>query len=233
MTLKKLGFIALSLCASSSLMAAVTMTTPEEIVLVAVNDQEVNSGMFRTAKNQYQVDAGQVSFSVRYQQFFKHLDGEHDVVKSGVVTILAPNLIDGQNYQLRPVNLPEHYEQAKVYAKQPTIGIFDQNNTLVVQQTGANTESKPWLGGAFGRMFDLRQKSAGIQPEPVYGAGPSTVARHSTAVASQRSTEAYRTPQANNSDVAAAKATDQQLIQLWQKASKTERQRFMSWLAEQ
>ncbi|MEG0651724.1 MAG: DUF2057 family protein, partial [Acinetobacter sp.] len=28
-------------------------------------------------------------------------------------------------------------------------------------------------------------------------------------------------------------SADQQLIQMWQKASKTERQKFMTWLAEQ
>lgn len=232
MTLKKLSVIAFSLCASSSLMAAVTLTTPEEIVLLAVNDQEVNSSMFRTAKNQYQVDAGPVSFSLRYQQFFKHLDGEHDVVKSGVVTIKAPNLIDGQNYQLRPVNVPEYYEQAKEYAKQPTIGIFDQNNKLLVQQTGANTESKAWLGSSFGRMFDLRQKTAGVQPEPIYAAERGAAVTSSTA-AVQASTEATSTQQAAKSAVVAVGAADQQLIQLWQKASKVERQRFMSWLAEQ
>lgn len=232
MTLKKLGLVALSLCASSTLMAAVTITTPEEIVLLAVNDQEVNTGIFRTAKNHYQVDAGQVAFSVRYQQFFKHLDGEHDVVKSGVVTIQAPNLIDGQNYQLKPINVPEHFEQAKIYATQPTIGIFDQNNQLVVQQTGANTEAKPWLGSTFGRMFDLRQKSGGAQPEPVYGQGTKAVVSNNTTTTAVTPTS--QTTQAVKGSVSTSAATtDQKMIQLWQGASKAERQRFMSWLAEQ
>lgn len=224
MTLKKLGLVALSLCASSTLMAAVTITTPEEIVLLAVNDQEVNTGIFRTAKNHYQVDAGQVAFSVRYQQFFKHMDGEHDVVKSGVVTIQAPNLIDGQSYQLKPINVPNDFEQAKTYATQPTIGIFDQNNQLVVQQTGANTESKPWLGSAFGRIFDLRQKSGGAQPEPVYGQGTKSAGVTNSTVSAV---------QASRQSQPASTAADQKMIQLWQGASKAERQRFMSWLAEQ
>ncbi|MBJ9954250.1 MULTISPECIES: DUF2057 domain-containing protein [unclassified Acinetobacter] len=217
----KYGIAALSLMLSGSVFAAVTLSAPEEIVVLAVNDQEVNSGLIRK-KNEYQVDPGQTAVSVRYQQYFEHLNGEHDILKSGVVTITAPDLKDGQNYKLALVGAPKNFDDAKKYAEQPTIAILDNNNRLVVQQTGANTEAKPWFGsGVFGRVIDLTssKKTPVNQPAPVYAA-PSQAAVSNTA---QKSVPA----------VANGNAADQQLIQIWQKASKAERQKFMTWLADQ
>lgn len=46
----KYGLITLGLMMSSSVFSAVTISTPEEIVILAVNDQEVNAGLLRTKK---------------------------------------------------------------------------------------------------------------------------------------------------------------------------------------
>lgn len=219
----KYGLITLGLMMNSSVFSAVTISTPEEIVILAVNDQEVNAGLLRTKKNDFKIDAGNTSISMRYQQYFEHLSGEHDILKSGVVTIQAPNLQDGQSYKLALVNAPTNFDDAKKYAEQPTIALYDKNNQLVVQQTGANNEAKPWLtGGLFGRTFDLTQKKNTNQPAPVYAS--STTVAQSSNVAS-----AVTVAPISNS----ANSADQQLIQLWQKASKAERQKFMSWVATQ
>ena len=213
MTLR-LAIASLGLAISGSVFSAVTINAPEEIAILAVNDQEVNAGLFRAKNNKYKVDAGETSLSVRYVQFFQHLNGEHDVVKSGVVTLKTPVLTDGENYKLALVNAPQDFDAAKKYAEQPTIGLFNKNNQLLVQQTGANTEAKPWLtGGLFSRAYDLTQKKTTPvnQPAAVY-----------TAVA-----------QPANAAISTGNATDQQLIELWKKASKAERQKFMTWLAEQ
>lgn len=225
MAFNKFGIVAISLMVSAPVFAAVTITTPEEIVLLAINDQEVNSGLFRTAKNDYQVDAGQVSFSVRYQQYFKHLDGEHDIVKSGVVTIEAPNLLDGQSYTLKPINVPKDYDAAKKYAEQPTIALYDQQQKLIVEQTGANNEPKAWFGG---RIFDFTRsnKAVGNQPAAVYASG-------STAVQASAAQPTVATAAVDGQHAMPAGSADQQLIQMWQRASKAERQRFMTWLANQ
>ncbi len=55
MAFNKFGIVAISLMVSAPVFAAVTITTPEEIVLLAINDQEVNSGLFRTSKNDFKV----------------------------------------------------------------------------------------------------------------------------------------------------------------------------------
>lgn len=138
----RVGIAAFGLLFSGSVFSAVTITAPEEIVIVAVNGQEVNSGLLPSSKNNYQVDAGDITLNVRYREYFEHLSGEHDIVRSGVVTIQAPNLKDNQSYRLGLVNAPKDFEAAKKYAEQPTVALYDQNKKLIVQQTGANNEAK-------------------------------------------------------------------------------------------
>lgn len=200
--------------ASVTTFSAVTITAPEEIKILAVNDQEVNTGLFRAKNNQYKVDAGKNSLSVRYNQYFEHLNGEHDIVKSGVITLTTPLLKDGESYALNLVNAPTNYETAKKYAEQPVIALFDQNKKILVKQTGANTQQKPWLSQSlFGKVTDLTQKKSIPlnQPAPVYSQTSVTESVEDRSIST----------------------TDQQLIQLWKKSSKIERQKFMNWLGEQ
>ncbi|ENW81394.1 hypothetical protein F909_02685 [Acinetobacter sp. ANC 3929] len=222
----RVGVAAFGLLLSSSVFSAVTITAPEEIVILAVNGQEVNSGLIPSKKNNYQVDPGNLTVNVRYREYFEHLNGEHDIVKSGVVTIQAQDLQDNQSYSLGLVNAPKDFDSAKKYADQPTVALYDQNKKLVVQQTGANNEVQPWFTGSnlLSRTLDLTQKNknnAANQPAPVYaGATAQAVTAAPVAVTTAAT-------------VGTAKNTDQQLAELWQKASKAERQKFMAWLAGQ
>lgn len=220
----RLTFAAAALMVNGAAFSAVTITAPEEIKILAVNDQEVNTGLFRSANNQYKVDAGESLISVRYTEYFEHLNGEHDIVKSGVVTLKTPLLKNGENYRLDLVNAPSSFEAAKTYAEQPVIALMDNNKQILVQQSGANTEQKPWLGqGIFAKATDLTQKKSTPvnQPAPVYT---------QAAVISGAAL-----PASLNSSVSthSANTADQQLIQLWKNSNKAERQKFMAWLAEQ
>ncbi|MCU4529476.1 DUF2057 domain-containing protein [Acinetobacter sp. P1(2023)] len=221
MTLR-LGVAAIGLLLSGSVFSAVTITAPEEIVILAVNGQEVNSGLFRSSKNNYKVDAGEASLSVRYQEYFEHLNGEHDIIKSGVVTIQTPALQDGQTYKLRMVDAPKQFEQAKKYAEQPTVALYSANNQLIVKQTGANNEAKPWFAtGLLGKVTDFTTKSSKSQPEAVYASAKPTSAQVVVPTATSMAV------------TGGAQTNDQRLVETWQKASKAERQKFMAWLAEQ
>ena len=220
----RVGVAALGLFLSGSVFSAVTITAPEEIVILAVNGQEVNNGLLASKKNNYQVDPGNLTVNVRYREYFEHLNGEHDIVKSGVVTLQATELKDNQSYVLGLVNAPKSFEAAKKYAEQPTVALYDQNKKLVVQQTGANNEAQPWFTGSnlISRTLDLTSKNknnAVNQPAPVYG----VAATNQVIVA----------PNATVASTNSIKSTDQQLVDLWQKASKAERQKFMAWLAGQ
>jgi len=95
----------------------------------------------------------------------------------------------------------------------------------LVQQTGANNEPKPWLStGIFGKVVDLtsRNKAPVIQPPPVYATTTAPVV-----------TTTVKSDLRPNTTVSNPSSADQQLIQIWKQASKTERQKFMTWLAEQ
>lgn len=220
----RVGVAAFGLLLSSSVFSAVTITAPEEILILAVNGQEVNNGLIPSKKNNYQVDPGNLTVNVRYREYFEHLNGEHDIVKSGVVTIQTTDLKDNQTYNLALVNAPKDFSQAKKFAEQPTVALYDQSKKLVVQQTGANNEAQPWFSGnsLLARTLDLTQKNKNNvvnQPAPVYAASTTNVepvAVTATTVVSGN-----------------IKTTDQQLVELWQKASKAERQKFMAWLAGQ
>ncbi|MDA3501000.1 DUF2057 domain-containing protein [Acinetobacter sp. AOR34_HL] len=220
----RVGVAALGLFLSGSVFSAVTITAPEEIVILAVNGQEINNGLLASKKNNYQVDPGNLTINVRYREYFEHLNGEHDIVKSGVVTLQATELKDNQSYVLGLVNAPKSFEAAKKYAEQPTVALYDQNKKLVVQQTGANNEAQPWFTGSnlISRTLDLTSKNknnAVNQPAPVYGAAATN--------------QVIEAPIPTVASTNSIKSTDQQLVDLWQKASKAERQKFMAWLAGQ
>lgn len=188
---------------STPVFSAVTVTVPEEIKIVAVNDQEVNSGLLRSNQT-YSLDAGVNAISVRYNEFFQHSDNSHDILKSGVVTVKTPSLKDGETYRLALIQAPKDFDAAQKYKDQPIIGLYDAKNQLLVQQTGAKDAAKPWFGNrVLTKKLDMTTQVA----TPVHQ--PAAVYTQS------------------------ADQNDQQLIQLWQKASKAERQKFMTWLAEQ
>nr|WP_278357832.1 DUF2057 family protein [Acinetobacter lwoffii] len=188
---------------STPVFSAVTVTVPEEIKIVAVNDQEVNSGLLRSNQT-YSLDAGVNAISVRYNEFFQHSDNSHDILKSGVVTVKTPSLKDGETYRLALIQAPKDFDAAQKYKDQPIIGLYDAKNQLLVQQTGAKDAAKPWFGNrVLTKKVDMTTQAATAvnQPAAIY--------------------------------TQSAEQNDQQLIQLWQKASKAERQKFMTWLAEQ
>ena len=216
----ELGVAAIALMACSSAFSAVTISVPEEIKLLTVNDQEIRSGLFSSAQ-QVKVNAGENVINLRYQQYFEHHNGAHDILKSGVITLKTPILQDGENYRLALVNPPKDFDAAKEFKDQPSVGLYNQKNQLLVQQTGAKASSTGWLIGSLrNKTVDTTQHSATVnQPAAVYTAAALLPSEKTTSVTlhTQKQTQ----------------GKEQQLIQLWQQATKAERQKFMSWLAEQ
>lgn len=223
---KKVMLSAVLLAMTASASADVLITTPEEIIVVSINDQEIRGGLFGGHKNTYRLEAGGHQIAVKYQQIFEENYINHDVVRSGIVKLDTGILKDGETYQLVLVNAPQDHDAAKKFAQQPSIGLKNAAGTVVAQQTGASTRSQPWLSSLLGdgkTEVDVRGTKIDASKQVIPAAQP-------IAQVQAAQTNSADTPVAS---VVASNAKDQQLIELWKTASAQERQKFMAWLAEQ
>ena len=226
----RIALAATAFMMSNMAFSAVTLSVPEEIKIVAVNDQEVKVGLFR-ASDTFKIDAGSNQISVRYTEYFQHYDNSHDILRSGVVTLTTPHLQDGSHYRLALIDAPKDFDAAKKYKDQPIIGLYNAQNKLLVQQSGASGVTKPWFATVgTDKVVDLTTPKV-QQPASIYAeAGQDQqVVQHvqNTVTAVDQKSQLKRATTVDQGLASEA------LIQLWNKASKEERQKFMSWLATQ
>lgn len=186
--------------------AAVTLLAPEEIPVLALDQQEVAGSLFWSSKTTYKLDSGSHEIAVRYEQLFDQNNGDHDVLKSSIVSLKA-ELQDNKTYRLTLVNPPKDYDDAKQYVKQPIIAIVDEQGNTVAQQQALDNAPKPLLGSSlFKRVLDFRSNN-----------GQKDLTRTGTDAST-----------ASTTTVNAVKgSTVEQLKKLWQSASEQERQQFM------
>ena len=227
-SLVKVSGLALVASLSQNLYAASTITAPDDIVIVGINDQAIKSSLLKKSK-EYKVNPGALSLSVRYQAYFEDNLNRHDIVKSDVLRLDVPQIQDNQRYVLKLINAPKDHDDAKKYAEQPMIALFDQNNQQVVQELKmSNQPRNSILGGLFSDSVDLTQAA------PTNNS--SVVTRQTAKTQSSTGAQPVNTQIAvkqASTQLANVKSVDQHMIQLWQNASKAERQKFMTWLAEQ
>lgn len=216
-TLSKVVLSLMVVAMATSAQAAVTLVTPEEIPVLALDQQEVSGSFFRSSKTTYKLDPGTHEIAVRYEQLFNLTNGEHDVLKSAVVSVRA-NLEDNKTYRLSLVNPPKNYDVAKDYVKQPIIAVLDEQGKIIAQQQGLDNAPKPMLGSSFfNRVMDFRNK-----PEMQKDLTASQTENNSQAVTSSVKASIVSTTGANDNL--------EQLKQLWQNASKQEREQFMQFI---
>ena len=227
-SLVKVSALALVASLSQNLYAASTITAPDEIVIVGINDQAIKSSLLKKSK-EYKVNPGALSLSVRYQAYFEDNLNRHDIVKSDVLRLDVPQIQDNQRYVLKLINAPKDHDDAKKYAEQPMIALFDQNNQQVVQELKmSNQPRNSILGGLFSDSVDLTQAA----PTNNSSVAIRQTAKTQSSTGAQPVNTQIAVKQAST-QLANVKSVDQHMIQLWQNASKAERQKFMTWLAEQ
>ena len=216
---KRWSVFATLLMMNMSAFAAITLTTPEEIKIAAINGQEVNSSIFSSKKNAHQLKVGENIISVRYTQYFEENKniGTHEIVRSNIVNIKTSLLEDNQNYVLSLIDNPQNIDAARDYAKQPIFGLYNSKNQLLVKQQGAKSSSLGIVSNLFVEGESASKNQVVSQPSPEY-----------TAQANLGSLE-----NEEQSDLNTQSGQDQRLIQIWKKSTKAERQKFMTWLAEQ
>lgn len=204
---------------TSPLFAAITLTTPEEIKVAAINGQELNTGLFSSNKNAQQLKVGENIVSVRYTQYFEENRniGTHEIVRSNIVNIKTPLLEDNQNYYLAVIDLPKDANTAREYAKAPIFGLYNSQNQLLAKQQGAKSSNLGIVSNLFVDGDSSNKYSVNTQPLAEYTAQAKMKPEVST----------------TSNHINSLKDEDQQLIQIWKKATKAEKQKFMTWLAEQ
>ena len=204
--------LTMTLTCTAATHAAVTLITPEQIAVLALDQQEVSGSFFRSTKTTYQLDPGTHDIAVRYEQLFNLTNDDHDILKSAMVSVRA-NLEDNKTYRLSLINPPKNYEVAKEYVKQPIIAVVDEQGKIIAQQQGLDNAPKPMLGSSFfNRVMDFRNK-------------PDTQKDLST-----RQIPASEAKVATAGSATEATSNLEQLKQLWQHASKQEREQFMQFI---
>ena len=207
---------------SSQIFAATIIEVPEEIVVISVNNQEVKSGLLKS-KKKFEINSGSSLINVRYNHYFDLPLNNHEIVKSDILTLKTPELKDNQRYKLALVNTPKNLDQAKDFAKKPQLAIYDENNNLVGQNLIVQMTSQGLFGGSLNQIFSSNNNET-VKVETVREQKSENV--EPTKLDQKIAAKSIGTENPTSS-------ADQQLIEIWKNASKTERQKFMSWLATQ
>lgn len=246
---RKVAMLVAVLAINSTSYAAVTLTAPEEVAVLALDQQEIKGSLFRTNKTTYKLDPGTHDIAVRYEQIFNHSNGEHDVLKSGVVSVRA-DLADNKTYRLALVNAPKYFDDAQKYVKQPTFAVLDEQGNVVAQQQSLDNSPKPLLGGSnvFNRVLDFRgSKKDQIQkatstynntpvnnvqttPAPVPATVSTTTSANTVATTVQQPVSQPQVSQAQVNAAMASPNTLELLKALWKNTTEQERQQFIQYI---
>ncbi len=189
--------------------SAVTLDVEDNIKVTAINGQAVNKGLFSRDKMHFNLQAGRHVITARYDRMFNLSRDKHDYVKSSNITVTA-DLADNKTYKLVMPNQPERYEQAKQYAKKPTLAIKLDGKTLA-SQSQQITEN--------GLFAKAEQKISSLFNNNAVNDNAKVIA----SIAQEK-------PQATTSNT--EKSTLDQFMQIWLKATPAERERIRAWIAK-
>lgn len=204
---KKFAMLALATTSLSS-MAQVTLNVGENTIVTAINGQEVRNSLFAEPKRVFHLEAGKHVITAKYQRLYELQGDNHDVLRSSNIS-LPVELSDNQSYELVMANQPDFYQDAKEYAKQPTLTVRQNGQILTSQKaTDANHSGIfSGLGTALGGMFGGGNKAVQANQQTISALGTSSVT----------------TPVKLDN-------TLDQFMQLWLKASPEEREKIRQWV---
>lgn len=221
---------------SAPAVAQVTLNVGDNVVVTAINGQEVKTSMFRDPTRTFTLEPGKHVITAKYQRLYDLRGDEHDILRSDNVSIPV-ELQDNRTYTLVMANQPEAYSRAKDYAKKPTLALVDSNSqTIASQQAQGGGEGGIFsglssaLGGIFGgssnavasnqQTIDALEGKSGSSI-PALGQSNPTAANTSTAVASNTHTAAATPANMDTLD---------QFMNLWLKATPAEREKIRQWV---
>ena len=194
--------------------AEVTLSVDDNIKVTAINGQQVNSSPFQSLKKSFNLQPGKHVITAKYDRLYDLRNDEHDYLRSGNVTVTA-EMQDNQTYRLAMPGQPEKYEEAKKYAKAPTLAVM-KGSQVVSKSTGVIEE-----GGLFSSITSLfGSNDAQMENQKAIAAiNADGKSSNSNAIA----------PVSTNSNSAQADTLDR-FMQLWLQATPDEREKIRQWI---
>lgn len=194
--------------------AEVTLSVDDNIKVTAINGQQVNSSPFQSLKKSFNLQPGKHVITAKYDRLYDLRNDEHDYLRSGNVTVTA-EMQDNQTYRLAMPGQPEKYEEAKQYAKAPTLAVM-KGSQVVSKSTGVSEE-----GGLFSSITSLfGSNDAQMENQKAIAAiNADGKSSNSNAIA----------PVSTNSNSAQADTLDR-FMQLWLQATPDEREKIRQWI---
>ncbi len=194
--------------------AEVTLSVDDNIKVTAINGQQVNSSPFQSLKKSFNLQPGKHVITAKYDRLYDLRNDEHDYLRSGNVTVTA-EMQDNQTYRLAMPGQPEKYEEAKQYAKAPTLAVM-KGSQVVSKSTGVVEE-----GGLFSSITSLfGSNDAQMENQKAIAAiNADGKSSSSNAIA----------PVSTNSNSAQADTLDR-FMQLWLQATPDEREKIRQWI---
>ncbi len=208
---KKLPLIISLSMLSSFAYSAVTLDVEDNIKVTAINGQAVNKGLLSRDKTHFTLQAGKHVITARYDRMFDLTRDSHDYVKSGNITVTA-DLQDNQSYQLVMPNQPKRYDQAKEFAKNPTLAIKLGNKVLASQSNQLAED---------GLFLKAEQKISSLF------SNNNAVNSNAKVIASISQNTPQATAIPSNSQ-----STLDEFMKVWLKATPEERERIRAWIAK-
>ena len=194
--------------------AEVTLSVDDNIKVTAINGQQMNSSPFQSLKKSFNLQPGKHVITAKYDRLYDLRNDEHDYLRSGNVTVTA-EMQDNQTYRLAMPGQPEKYEEAKQYAKAPTLAVM-KGSQVVSKSTGVSEE-----GGLFSSITSLfGSNDAQMENQKAIAAiNADGKSSSSNAIA----------PVSTNSNSAQADTLDR-FMQLWLQATPDEREKIRQWI---
>ncbi len=215
----------ISLLSGMAAHAEVTLQVDDNIKVTAINGQAVNTSLFQPIKKTFNLTPGQQVITARYDRLYDLPGDNHDYLKSSNVTVTAP-MQDNQTYRLTMPGQPERYNEARDYAKHPTLAVV-AGQQVVTQAT--TTQSDSGLFSGLGSIFG----------------GNDAKAQNNQAIAAIQAQPAVTTSQASNqvgyaqsgaipvsAGQTTAVSTLDNFMQLWLQATPAEREKIRQWVQQ-
>ncbi|WP_201575224.1 DUF2057 family protein [Psychrobacter sp. H8-1] len=219
--LKKLTISTLLIGASSVSMlshAAVKLLVDDNIKVTAINGQELKQSVFQPLTKEFTLQPGKHVITAKYDRLYNLNRDEHDYLRSGNVSVAA-EMMDNQTYRLTMPNQPEDYAAAKEYAEKPTLAV-QQGNTVIASQQSVSSGGGLFsgLGNALGGVFS--------------GGGDAQLQNQRAIAALDQPSTTNQTVVTQTSSTVTSASTLDQFMQLWLKATPTEREKIRQWIQQ-